>query len=176
MSQNKSIVINNNGTINTIKNVYMVVQHQPIEPNYDNATIYTYINREAAEECAKRLNLEYAKNVVLDEDGLFYTVVNDADDYHYYTVEPSLLETEVDDEVYDPAKNKTDDHEQVYVIACYSKETMEFRGFYGNPITKDKDTATYYNEDTAETVAAFIEDEEDYSTEIFHYNDAKDAE
>lgn len=158
-----------------MKNIYLVIQHQPAEPEYDNTTIYTYDNREAAEECAKRLNLEYAKGVVLDEDGLFYVVLNDEDDYHYYEVEASALEDKVDDEVYNPAKDKTNDHVQVYVIALYNKDTMEFVGYYGNPITQDKDKATYYNEETSESVAAFIEDEEGYSTEVFHYNEADDA-
>ena len=158
-----------------MKDIFLVIQHQPDEPEYDNTTIYTYDNREAAEECAKRLNLEYAKGVILDEEGLYLDTLVDEESYHYYEVEASALESVVDDEVYNPANDKTNEHAQVYVIALYNKETMEFIGYYGNPITQDKDKATYYNDETSEAVAAYLEDNEDYSTEVFHYTKADDA-
>lgn len=159
-----------------MNNIYLVTQHQPEAPEFDNATIYTYDNREAAEECAKRLNLEYAKGVVLDEDGqLLYIEEDREEDCHYYIVESFALESVVDDEVYNPVNHKTDEKSDVYVIALYKADDGEFVGFYGNPITIDKDKATYYNEETSESVAASIENNEGYSTEVFHYTKADDA-
>lgn len=178
MSQTNHIIEQDqDGMMETIKNIFLVVQHQPESPEYDNTTIYTYSSREEAEECAKRLNLEYAKGVVLDENGQFMFVVNEEEDTcHYYEVVSSLLETEVDDEVYDPAKDKNDPESNVYVIALYEDESGKFAGFYANPEpTLDKDAATYYNENTVEYVAQAIEEEGNYSTEIFHYTKADKA-
>lgn len=177
MSQNNHIIEQNpdTGMMETIKSIYLVVQHQPASPEYDNSTIYTYSTKEEAEECARRLNLEYAKDVVLDEDGQLLYIVEDSDDYHYYTVEGSLLETEVDDEVYNPANEKNNEQSNIFVIALSNPETGEFVGFYGNPITTDKDKATYYNEDTVEATAASIESEGEYETEYYHYTKADDA-
>ncbi|MBR2248092.1 MAG: hypothetical protein IJ880_13910 [Bacilli bacterium] len=176
MSQNNHIIEQNpdTGMMETIKDIFLVVQHQPESPEYDNTTIYTYSSREEAEECAKRLNLEYAKGVVLDEDGqILYVVDGEEESCHYYSVDASLLETEIDDEVYNPAQEKNDEKSDIYVIALY--KDGEFVGFYGNPITQDKDKATYYNENTVENVAASIEDEEEYETEYFHYTKADNA-
>lgn len=156
--------------------VYQVVQHQYSEPEYDNQTIYIFDNVEAAEECARRLNLEYADGVILDEEGLFVEVGRD-DCCHYYTVESMIVESTVSDaDVYDPSVEKNNEHSDIFLIALYYEENMEFVGFYANPEpTKDKDKATYYNENTVEDIAATIEDEGVYSTEIFHYTKADEA-
>ena len=156
--------------------VYQVVQHQYSEPEYDNQTIYIFDNIEAAEECARRLNLEYADGVILDEEGLFVEVSRD-DCCHYYSVESMIVESTVSDaDVYDPSVEKNNEHSDIFLIALYYEENMEFVGFYANPEpTKDKDKATYYNENTVEDIAAMIENEGVYSTEIFHYTKADEA-
>ena len=155
---------------------YQVVQHQYSEPEFDNQTIYIFDNVEAAEECARRLNLEYADGVILDEEGLFVEVSRD-DCCHYYTVESMIMESTIEDaDVYDPAAEKNNEHSDIFLIALYYEENMEFVGFYANPEpTKDKDKATYYNENTVEDIAAMIENEGVYSTEIFHYTKADEA-
>ena len=175
MSQNNHIIEQDqDGMMETIKDIFLVVQHQPESPEYDNTTIYTYSSREEAEECARRLNLEYAKGVVLDEEGQILYVVDGEEEFcHYYSVEALLLETEIDDDLYNPVQEKNDEQSNIYVIALYKDE--KFVGFYGNPITTDKDKATYYNEDTAETTAASIESEEEYKTKYFHYTKADNA-
>ena len=156
--------------------VYKVIQHQAADPEYDNQTIYIYDNIEAAEECARRLNLEYAEGVVLDDEGLFSYLVDDSDTAHYYTIESDVVESKVDDEVYDPSVEKNNEKSNIFLIALYYQESMEFVGFYANPEpTKDKDKATYYNEATVENIASMIEDEGIYSTEIFHYTKADEA-
>ena len=156
--------------------VYKVIQHQAADPEYDNQTIYIYDNIEAAEECAKRLNLEYAEGVVLDDEGLFSYLVDDYDTAHYYTIESYVVESKVDDEVYDPSVEKNNEKSNIFLVALYYQESMEFVGFYANPEpTKDKDKATYYNEATVENIASMIEDEGIYSTEIFHYTKADEA-
>lgn len=155
-----------------MKRVYQVVQNQPDSNEYNNSTIYLYDNIEAAEECARRLNLEYAQGVILDECGQFLNEDNDADTVHYYTVESIALESICDDEVYDPAKNKTDENSDVYVIVLYHDEAEDgdFAGFYANPEpTLDINAATYYNEETARRVAQCIEDECNYVALPVHY-------
>ena len=156
--------------------VYQVVQHQYSEPEYDNQTIYIFDNIEAAEECARRLNLEYADGVILDDEGLFVEVEND-DCCHYYTVESIIVESTVANvDVYDPSVEKNDEQSNIFLIALYYEDSMEFVGFYANPEpTKDKDKATYYNENTVESVASMIENDGIYSTEIFHYTKADEA-
>lgn len=154
--------------------IYLVVQHQPCDAEYDNSTIYTYDNQQAAEDCTKRLNLEYAKNVILDEKGLFKAIEEDAYDYHYYEVEAFELETRVSG-VYNPADDRTNDEVQVYVIAVYDKYTLEFLGYYGDPITPDKNKATYFNQRTAEHMGIHLEATEKYKTKVLHYNDAEEA-
>lgn len=156
--------------------VYKVIQHQAAYPEYDNQTIYIYDNQKAAEECARRLNLEYAEGVILDDEGLFSDLVDDNDTAHYYTVESYIVESEVDSEVYNPAEEKNDEKSNIFLIALYYQESMEFVGFCASPEpTKDKDKATYYNENTVENIASMIEDEGIYSTEIFHYTKADKA-
>ena len=107
---------------------------------------------------------------------MFLDLVDDNDTAHYYTVESYIVESEVDDEVYNPAEEKNDEKSNIFLIALYYQESMEFVGFYANPEpTKDKDKATYYNENTVENIASMIEDEGIYSTEIFHYTKADKA-
>lgn len=156
--------------------VYQVIQHQAEYPEYDNRIVYIYDNQKAAEECARRLNLKYAEGVILDDEGLFSDLVDDNDTAHYYTVESYIVESEVDDEVYNPETEKNDEKSDIFLIALYHKDNMEFVGFYANPEpTKDKDKATYYNENIVENIASMIEDDDIYSTEIFHYTKADEA-
>ena len=84
--------------------------------------------------------------------------------------------TIVDADVYDPSVEKNDEQSNIFLIALYYEDSMEFVGFYANPEpTKDKDKATYYNENTVESVASMIENDGIYSTEIFHYTKADEA-
>lgn len=68
-------------------NVYLVIQHQSGDPDYDKSVVYTCATEEVAEYAAKKLNKEYAENVELDEYGLFVDVKDWNLDYHYYDVE-----------------------------------------------------------------------------------------
>lgn len=156
----------------TYKTIYQVVQNQTCSDEFNNSTVYIYDNIEAAEECARRLNLEYAEGVILDECGQFLREDDNVDEVHYYEVESIALESTCDDEVYDPAKNKNDPESNVYVIALYEDESGKFAGFYANPEpTLDKDAATYYNQETAKCVAQMIEDEGNYVALVKHYTE-----
>ena len=158
------------------KQIFIVQEHCESDPENDGRVAYVYDNRESAVEMARRLNLKYASGVSLDEEGLFVEVCENYDDtYVYFDVESYILESNVDDNDCDYALDKNDPKSDVYVIALYKKDTMEFVGFYGNPITQDKDKATYFNEETAENTSAYLEDNTEYSTEEFHYTDADDA-
>lgn len=158
--------------------IYLVNQTQPSEVFF-NETIYTYSNIEAAEECARRLNLEYANNVILDEAGQFISILDEDDlnSVHYYKVESSILEDTVDDEVYNADIDRENEQSDVFVIACYDKEdNSKFLGFTSiDGYTNDKEKATTYNENTVESTASFLEDNRDVSTEYFHYTKADDA-
>lgn len=88
--------------MNRIKNVYLVVQHQTSDAEYDNRTVYVCETHALAEYAAAKLNKKYAENVELDEDNQFIDIKDEMLDSHYYTVEGCAVEqTKQDIDEYD---------------------------------------------------------------------------
>ena len=83
--------------MNKIENVYLVVQHQTSDPEFDNRTVYVCKTHALAEYAAAKLNKEYAENVNLDEDNQFVDIIDDDLDCHYYTVEGYAVEQDKKD-------------------------------------------------------------------------------
>lgn len=75
-----------------MSNVYLVIQHQSADPEYDKSVVYTCATRKLAEYAAAKLNKEYQENVILDDDNQFVEVVDYDYDYHYYEVESYAIE------------------------------------------------------------------------------------
>lgn len=152
--------------------VYKVLQTQ-ISEDISDLTIYIFSNKEAADECARRLNLEYAKNVLLNNKGLFEEIwaVNE-DDVHYYKVESEEVLYEPNN--WNPNTCKDDEQSDCYVLVLYNSNG-EFIGFDAEEPTKDKDKATLYNYDSA-YIRSKTFDNSNLTVEIFHYTKAEDEE
>lgn len=75
-----------------LKTVFIVKQYQP-EENYMGHPCAVFDTYEEAQKEARDLNVRYGKNIVLDEDGNFCEICEDAyeEDYHYYEVEEFTL-------------------------------------------------------------------------------------
>ena len=153
--------------------VYKVLQTQTSE-DISDLTIYIFSNKEAANECARRLNLEYAENVLLNNKGLFEEVSqeNEDDDVHYYKVESEEVLDEPNN--WDPNRYKDNEQSDCYVLALYDSDG-EFIGFDAEEPTKDKDKATLYNYDSAFVRSAIL-DNSNLTAEMFHYTKAEDVE
>ena len=83
--------------MNRIESVYLVVQHQTSDPEFDNRTVYVCKTRTLADYAAAKLNVQYADNVNLDEDNQFVDIIDDNLDCHYYTVEGYAVEQDKHD-------------------------------------------------------------------------------
>lgn len=82
--------------------VWLVIQHQSADPEYDNRTVYVCKTEELAKYAAIKLNKRYAENAKLDDEGLFEDVIDEDDDSHYYTYESyAIEETQKDIDEYD---------------------------------------------------------------------------
>lgn len=155
--------------------VYLVKQYQEGE-GIEGETIYIFTKQTDAEEATRRLNLEYASGVVLDEYGEFLEISGDP--YHYYITESMAIESSIEDaDVYNPANERDNEESDLYVIACYStKDNNKFLGFVSKDrFTQDKNQATLYNSETLEDASAYIEEDWNVSTEEFHITQADDA-
>ena len=88
MIQTKIIEQYPDGTMETLKGVYMVKQIQP-SCDYDHKTIYVCSTLARAQEYARALNKEYGKHCIFDENWDFVDCEDsvDWDLVHYYTVE-----------------------------------------------------------------------------------------
>ena len=78
--------------MNRMKRVYLVIQHQTSDVEYDNRTVYVCETYAIAEYAAIKLNKRYAENVILDEDNLFVDIKDETKDSHYYTIESYAVE------------------------------------------------------------------------------------
>ena len=86
----------------TTDRVYLVIQHQSSDPEFDNRTVYVCKTKQLAEYAAAKLNRKYSYNATLDEDNNFVEVPDGAEDWHYYTVESyAVEETKADIDEYD---------------------------------------------------------------------------
>lgn len=82
--------------------VWLVIQHQSSDPEYDNRTVYVCKTEELAKYATIKLNKRYAENARLDDEGLFEDIIDEDDDSHYYTYESyAIEETQADIDEYD---------------------------------------------------------------------------
>lgn len=82
--------------------VWLVIQHQSSDPEYDNRTVYVCKTEELAKYATIKLNKRYAENAKLDDEGLFEDIIDEDDDSHYYTYESyAIEETQKDIDEYD---------------------------------------------------------------------------
>lgn len=72
--------------------VWLVIQHQSSEPEYDGRTVYVCKTEELAKYATIELNKEYADNIELDDEGLAMDVIDENQDSHYYTYESYAIE------------------------------------------------------------------------------------
>lgn len=82
--------------------VWLVIQHQSSEPEYDGRTVYVCKTEELAKYATIKLNKQYADNIELDDEGLAMDVIDEDKDSHYYTHESyAIEETQEDIDRYD---------------------------------------------------------------------------
>lgn len=82
--------------------VWLVIQHQSSEPEYDNRTVYVCKTEELAKYATIKLNKQYAENIELSDEGEAMDVIDENQDSHYYTYESyAIEETQKDIDEYD---------------------------------------------------------------------------
>ena len=82
--------------------VWLVIQHQSSDPEYDNRTVYVCKTEELAKYAAIKLNKKYAYNIELSDEGEAMDIIDEDDDSHYYTYESyAIEETQKDIDEYD---------------------------------------------------------------------------
>lgn len=87
---------------NNIERVYLVIQHQSSEPEFDGRTVYVCKTEELAKYAAIKLNKKYAENIELSDEGEAMDVIDENQDSHYYTYESYAVEqTQSDIDEYD---------------------------------------------------------------------------
>ena len=85
-----------------LQRVWLVIQHQSSDPEFDGRTVYVCKTPELAKYATIKLNKRYAENVELDDEGLAMDVIDENDDSHYYTYESyAIEETQADIDEYD---------------------------------------------------------------------------
>lgn len=82
--------------------VWLVVQHQSSDPEFDGRTVYVCKTQELAKYATIKLNKRYADNIELDDEGLAMDIIDENQDSHYYTYESyAIEETQQDIDKYD---------------------------------------------------------------------------
>lgn len=82
--------------------VWLVIQHQSSDPEFDGRTVYVCKTEELAKYATIKLNKQYADNIELDDEGLAMDVIDENQDSHYYTYESyAIEETQADIDEYD---------------------------------------------------------------------------
>lgn len=82
--------------------VWLVIQHQSSDPEFDGRTVYVCKTEELAKYATIKLNKRYADNIELDDEGLAMDVIDEHLDSHYYTYESyAIEETQKDIDEYD---------------------------------------------------------------------------
>lgn len=82
--------------------VWLVIQHQSSDPEFDGRTVYVCKTQELAKYATIKLNKRYADNIELDDEGLAMDIIDENQDSHYYTYESyAIEETQQDIDKYD---------------------------------------------------------------------------
>lgn len=82
--------------------VWLVIQHQSSDPEFDGRTVYVCKTEELAKYATIKLNKRYAENIELDDEGEAMDVIDENQDSHYYTYESyAIEETQKDIDEYD---------------------------------------------------------------------------
>lgn len=77
--------------------VWLVIQHQSSDPEFDGRTIHVCKTEELAKYATIKLNKKYAKNIELSDEGEAMDVIDENQDSHYYTYESYAIEETQDD-------------------------------------------------------------------------------
>lgn len=77
--------------------VWLVIQHQSSDPEFDGRTIHVCKTEELAKYATIKLNKKYAENIELSDEGEAMDVIDENQDSHYYTYESYAVEETQDD-------------------------------------------------------------------------------
>lgn len=81
----------------TLPRVWLVIQHQSSDPEFDGRTVYVCKTEELAKYATIKLNKRYAENIELSDEGEAMDVIDENQDSHYYTYESYAIEETQDD-------------------------------------------------------------------------------
>lgn len=78
------------------KTVWLVIQHQSDDEEYDNSTVDVFETKEDATACARTLNRLYGttSSIEFTPNWDFYDITDcSAENYHYYTISSRTIYT-----------------------------------------------------------------------------------